>query len=79
MQQTGVQSVMFARAAQKNVSMFTGGPLVDDRTKIQAFLKKSIDYDAEVSTIKYCIQCMWSDHTEIGNRFRSTRDVEVLW
>ena len=59
--ETGASSVMVARAAQWNCSVFRpSGKLPVDEV-ITAYLKYAIDYDNVYINTKYCVQMMLRD------------------
>ena len=79
--QTGASSVMLARAAQWNCSIFKKDGLVPLDQVIVSYLKYTIDYDNVFSNTKYCIQCMLRDQQEtaVGKRLLEAKTVEEIW
>jgi tRNA-dihydrouridine synthase 2 len=77
----GVSSVMIARAAQWNVSIFRkDGPLQMDDL-IKEYLKLAIEFDNSATNTKYCVQMILRDQQETprGKRFLETQTLEQIW
>lgn len=69
-QRTTASSVMIARSAMKNPSVFRrDGPLLDSKTILQEFLKLAIQYDNPLANTKYSMQSMVSN---LGRGFMSS-------
>ncbi|XP_014247749.1 tRNA-dihydrouridine(20) synthase [NAD(P)+]-like [Cimex lectularius] len=81
---TGCSSVMLARAAEWNVSIFDkNGKLQIDKIIVK-YLKLAITYDNSPSNTKYCIQNMLRElqETELGKKFleaQTLQQMSVLW
>ncbi|PJF16736.1 hypothetical protein PSACC_03444 [Paramicrosporidium saccamoebae] len=59
--ETGVRSIMLARAAQWNVSIFRTEGLLDPMEVSKAYLKKAIEVENPFSNTKYTVLQMWLD------------------
>lgn len=59
--QTGVKSVMLARAAQWNVSIFREEGLLDPVEVTRAYLKQAMEVDNPFSNTKYTVLQKWLD------------------
>lgn len=66
----GATSVMIARAAQKNVSIFRKDGLIPIDVVIPEYLKLCIDYDNSLVNTKYAIQKF---HKYNGNRIEKLK------
>ncbi|RZF34686.1 hypothetical protein LSTR_LSTR002768 [Laodelphax striatellus] len=83
-EETGSSSVMIARAAQWNCSIFRkSGKLPVDEV-ITAYLKYCVDYDNPTSNCKYCVQNMLREfqHSPKGMAFlesHTLEDICSLW
>ncbi|XP_066904859.1 tRNA-dihydrouridine(20) synthase [NAD(P)+]-like isoform X2 [Halyomorpha halys] len=79
-EKTKCSSVMIARAAEWNVSVFSpyGKKPLDDM--IKAYLKYAVDYDNSPSNTKYCIQNMLRElqDTEKGKKFLETQTLQQI-
>ena len=77
---TGASSVMVARAAQWNCSVFRADGLLSLDQVIPAYLRLAIEYDSVYANTKYCIQMMLRDQLEnlVGRRFLDSRTVEEI-
>lgn len=77
---TKCSSVMIARAAEWNVSVFSqcGKKPLDD--VIKAYLKYAVDYDNSPSNSKYCVQNMLRElqDTEKGKKFLETQTLQQI-
>lgn len=77
----GSSSVMIARAAEWNVSIFRkeGQLPLDD--VIAEYLKLCIDYDNSSTNAKYCVQMMLRElqDTPRGKRFLECQTLEEIW
>ncbi|CAD7090975.1 unnamed protein product [Hermetia illucens] len=76
----GVDSVMIARAAQYNVSIFRKEGLLPLDDVIVKYLKLCIDYDNPPSNTKYCVQNMLREQQESprGRRFLNCQTLESM-
>ena len=78
---TNASSVMVARAAQWNCSVFRKeGKLPLDEV-ITDYLKYSVDYDNTFTNVKYCIQMMLRDlqETPRGKKVLESKYVDEIW
>ncbi|XP_055617697.1 tRNA-dihydrouridine(20) synthase [NAD(P)+]-like isoform X2 [Toxorhynchites rutilus septentrionalis] len=76
----GASSVMVARAAQWNCSIFRDeGPLPIEEI-IHEYLKLSVDYDNSPSNTKYCVQMMLRElqETTLGRKFLDSQTLEQI-
>lgn len=81
MKDTECKSVMLARVAQYNASIFRKeGKLPLDEV-IESYLKYAVDYDNCFPNTKYCVQSMLRDlqDTPKGKLFLETQNLEQLW
>lgn len=78
---TGAPSVMIARAAQWNVSIFNKGGPIDLERVMYDYLKLCIEYDNSPHNSKYCIQMMLRDmqESERGRKFLDCQTLEEIW
>nr|CAH7716916.1 unnamed protein product [Callosobruchus chinensis] len=78
--QCGASSVMIARTAQGNCSIFRQEGLVDLEEVIMNYLKYSIDYDNSPSNTKYCVQNMLKElqETPRGKKFLECQTLEQI-
>lgn len=80
----GASSVMVARAAQINVSIFREeGPLSIDEL-VPEYLKMCVDFDNSVANTKYSIAAMYNSvknirKTPIGRQFEYARSLDEIW
>lgn len=77
----GASSVMIARAAQWNPSIFTNHPELEPLDNvIKTFLKISVDYDNNQTNTKYSIQIMLRDLQESprGKQFLECQTLEEI-
>lgn len=77
----GASSVMIARAAQWNPSIFTNEPeLAPLDDVIRTFLRISVDYDNNHTNTKYCIQIMLRElqETPRGKQFLECQTLEEI-
>lgn len=72
---TGCSSVMVARSAEWNASVFRKRGKLPLDTMIRSYLKLAIDYDNSPSNTKYCIQNMLRElqESELGKKFLETQ------
>ncbi|XP_041978936.1 tRNA-dihydrouridine(20) synthase [NAD(P)+]-like [Aricia agestis] len=77
---TGCSSVMLARAAEWNCSIFRKEGLLDMDTVIKDYLKLAVDFDNSPSNTKYCIQNILRDlqETPRGRRFLDCQTLEQI-
>lgn len=77
----GASSVMVARSAQHNMSIFrkAGNLPMDD--VIKSYLRKCIKYLHQPTKTKYCIQSMLRElqETPRGKKFLETQTLEQIW
>lgn len=82
--ETGASSVMVARAAEHNPSIFRSEGLLPVEDVIKKYIEYSIIYDNHISNVKYCIQNMLQSlqSSEKGRRLlesHSVYDVAQIW
>lgn len=79
--QCSASSVMIARAAQWNASIFRPEGLLPLEDVIKDFLKICIDYDNTPSNTKYCVQMMLRElqETPKGKKFLECQTLEDIW
>lgn len=79
--ETGCSSVMLARAAEWNCSIFRKEGLLPIEDVIKAYLKYAVDYDNAPSNTKYCIQNILRElqETPKGKAFLETQTTEQMW
>ena len=66
--ETGASSVMLARVAEHNVSIFRENGLLPLDDVIRAYLKIAVYYDNHMTNSKYCVQQMLGSlQTETGS------------
>ncbi|RZB62221.1 Dus domain containing protein [Asbolus verrucosus] len=77
----GCSSVMIARAAEGNCSIFRQRGLLDLEDVIVDYLKYAVDYDNSPSNTKYCIQNMLKElqETSRGKKFLECQTLEQIW
>ncbi|XP_065202122.1 tRNA-dihydrouridine(20) synthase [NAD(P)+]-like [Planococcus citri] len=77
---TNCSSVMVARSAQYNCSVFNKDTHLELDDMIKLYLKYAIDYDNFFSNTKYCIQSMLRElqDTRRGKQFLETATVEQI-
>lgn len=80
-EECGCSSVMIARTAEGNCSIFrpTGMKNLDD--VICDYLKLAVDYDNSPSNTKYCVQNMLKElqETPRGKKFLECQTMEQIW
>ncbi|CRL01559.1 CLUMA_CG014269, isoform A [Clunio marinus] len=76
----GVSSVMIARAAEWNVSIFRPKGMLPLMEVIRKYLAIAIDYDSHPANVKYCIQNMLRElqESEMGKRFLDAQTMEQI-
>lgn len=82
--ETGASSVMVARAAEHNPSIFREEGLLPIDEVIQRYIEYSIKYDNHISNVKYCIQNMLQSlqSTTKGRKLlesHSIREIAEIW
>ncbi|XP_060816434.1 tRNA-dihydrouridine(20) synthase [NAD(P)+]-like isoform X1 [Bombus pascuorum] len=77
---TGCSSVMLARAAEWNCSIFSKEGLLPMEDVIKSYLKYAVDCDNSPSNTKYCIQNILRDQQEstLGKKFLSSQTLEQM-
>lgn len=78
---TGCTSVMLARAAEWNCSIFRKDGMLPMDTVIKEYLKLAVDYDNSPSNSKYCIQNILRElqETPRGRKFLECQTLEQIW
>lgn len=79
-EQCGASSIMIARAAEWNVTIFRPQGLLPVLDVIRLYLKLSVDYDSHSANSKYCVQNILRDlqESELGKRFLVSQTMEQL-
>ncbi|CAG5021887.1 unnamed protein product [Parnassius apollo] len=79
-QMTGCTSVMLARAAEWNCSIFRKEGLLPMDTVIKEYLKLAVDYDNSPSNTKYCVQNILRElqETPRGRKFLECQTMEQI-
>lgn len=77
----GSSSVMVARAAQQNVSIFRKAGTLPLDEVIVAYLRKCIRFLHQPTKTKYCVQSMLRElqETPRGRRFLDAQTLEQIW
>lgn len=77
---TGCSSVMLARAAEWNCSIFSEKGLLPMEDVIKSYLKYAVDCDNSPSNTKYCIQNILREQQEstLGKKFLSSQTLEQI-
>uniref|UniRef100_A0A0A9XKU3 tRNA-dihydrouridine(20) synthase [NAD(P)+]-like n=1 Tax=Lygus hesperus TaxID=30085 RepID=A0A0A9XKU3_LYGHE len=77
---TGCSSIMLARAAEWNASVFRKDGKLPLDFMIKSYLKLAIDYDNSPSNTKYCIQNMLRElqESELGKKFLETQTLSQM-
>ena len=77
----GCSSVMLARAAEWNVSIFRPSGLIPIDDVVERYLRICVDYDNNASNSKYCIQNMLRElvDTPKGRTFQKAQTLEEIW
>lgn len=80
-EECGCTSVMLARAAQTNCSIFSPHGMKDLDEVIISYLKYAVDYDNAPSNTKYCVQNMLKElqETPRGKKFLECQTLEQIW
>jgi len=78
---TGCSSVMIARTAEKNCSIFKRDGKLELFTIIRDYLRHAVDYDNVAPNTKYCIQNMLQNiqETEQGRLFLESTSLQQIW
>lgn len=78
---TGASSVMMARAAQWNCSVFRREGLLTVDEVIKMYLKCAVDYDNVFTNTKYCVQMMLRDRQEtpLGKQVLESKTTDEIW
>lgn len=78
---TGCKSVMLARAAEWNCSIFRNEGMLPMDTVIEEYLKLAVDYDNSPSNTKYCIQNILRElqETPRGRQFLECQTLKQIW
>lgn len=76
----GTNSIMIARAAEWNASIFRPQGMLPLMDVINRYLELAIDYDTCANNAKYCVQNMLRDlqESEMGRRFLDAQTMEQL-
>ncbi|XP_076244192.1 dihydrouridine synthase 2 isoform X2 [Calliopsis andreniformis] len=79
-QLTGCNSVMLARAAEWNCSIFRKEGLLPMEDVIKSYIKYAVDYDNSPSNTKYCVQNILREQQEspLGKKFLNSRTMEQI-
>lgn len=79
--ETGCNSVMLARCAEWNCSIFSKNGLLPIDDVIKSYLKYAVDYDNSPSNTKYCVQNIIRElqETPLGKKFLSSQTLEQIW
>lgn len=77
---TGAASVMIARAAQYNCSVFRPSGTLSLDEVIPAYLRLCVDYDNVFSNTKYCVQMMLKElqDTPLGKKLLDSKNAEDI-
>ncbi|XP_076244189.1 dihydrouridine synthase 2 isoform X1 [Calliopsis andreniformis] len=77
---TGCNSVMLARAAEWNCSIFRKEGLLPMEDVIKSYIKYAVDYDNSPSNTKYCVQNILREQQEspLGKKFLNSRTMEQI-
>lgn len=80
-QETGCSSVMIARTAEWNCSIFRKEGLLPMEEVIRSYLKLAVDFDNAPTNSKYCVQNILRDlqDSPLGRRFLDTQTLEQIW
>lgn len=78
---TGCSSVMLARAAEWNCSIFRSEGMLPIETVIKEYLMLAVDFDNTPSNTKYCIQNILRElqETPRGREFLECQTLEQIW
>ncbi|XP_066595758.1 tRNA-dihydrouridine(20) synthase [NAD(P)+]-like [Prorops nasuta] len=77
---TGCTSVMLARSAEWNCSIFRKEGLLSMEEVIKAYLKYAVDYDNSPSNTKYCVQNILRElqESQLGRKFLGAQTLEQI-
>ncbi|XP_050428190.1 tRNA-dihydrouridine(20) synthase [NAD(P)+]-like isoform X2 [Adelges cooleyi] len=77
---TGCSSVMIARSAEKNCSIFKRDGKLEVPAVIRDYLHHAINYDSVAANTKYCVQNMMGNvhETELGRTFLETSTLQEI-
>lgn len=80
-EECGSSSVMIARTAETNCSIFRKKGMRGLEDVIKDYLKYAVDYDNSPSNTKYCVQNMLRDlqETPRGKKFLECQTLEQIW
>ncbi|KAL4706004.1 hypothetical protein ACJJTC_014226 [Scirpophaga incertulas] len=80
-QLTGCSSVMIARAAEWNCSIFRKEGLLPIDDVIKDYLRLAVEYDNSQSNTKYCVQNILRDlqETPRGKQFLESQTLDQIW
>lgn len=78
---TGCSSIMIARTAEKNCSIFKKEGKLELPIVIRDYLHYAVDYDNIAQNTKYCIQNMLRNiqETEQGRHFLESTSLQQIW
>lgn len=78
---TGCSSIMIARTAEKNCSIFKSDGKLELETIVKNYLHHAVNYDNVFPNTKYCIQNMLGNvhETERGRNFLETTSLQQIW
>lgn len=78
---TGCKSVMIARAAEWNCSIFRKEGMLDMDQVIREYLKLAVQFDNSPSNTKYCVQNILRElqETPRGRKFLDCQTLEQIW
>jgi tRNA-dihydrouridine synthase 2 len=76
----GASSIMLARAAEWNMSIFRPDGMLPLMDVINRYLTIAIDTDANANNVKYCVQNMLRDlqESELGRKFLDSQTMEQI-
>lgn len=76
----GASSIMIARAAEWNVSIFRPNGMLPLMDVIKRYLTVAVDYDTHPSNVKYCVQNMLRElqESEMGRQFLDAQTLEQI-
>lgn len=76
----GASSIMIARAAEWNVTIFRPQGMLPLMDVIKKYLTVAVDYDAYPANVKYCVQNMLRDlqESELGKKFLDAQTMEQI-
>lgn len=80
-EEIGCSSVMLARAAEWNCSIFRKEGMLPMEDVIKAYLKYAVDYDNPPANTKYCVQNILRElqDSPLGRRFLEAQTLEKIW